>query len=69
MAKTKVTLALTDEALALLSANATGRKRGEVTSTALIHFFNPKPVERKSSVEGGLLERVEKLLEKVAAKL
>lgn len=56
----KVQLTLSDEALQIIDANATERKRGEFVSTALMAYANGG-----ASSESGILERIEARLARI----
>lgn len=69
MEKQRIMLALTDEAIELLKKNTTERKRGQAASQAILAYYAAQRQQDKLPIEGGILERVEQLLVRVAAKL
>lgn len=56
----RTVLALTDEAITIIEANATERKRGEFVSNALVAYANGG-----TSGEDGILERIENRLARI----
>jgi hypothetical protein len=54
MAKEKVTLALTAEALAIINQQTTERKRGDFVSACILDWER-----RQHQPDGGILERIE----------
>lgn len=57
----KVQLTLSDEALQIIDANATERKRGEFVSNALVAYVGGGA----ASGEDGILERIENRLARI----
>ena len=60
MAKQKVTLALSEQALEILSQHASERKRGEFVSTCIEEW-----ARRRREPEGGIMERIEAKLNRL----
>ena len=60
MAKEKVTLALTAEALAVINQQTTERKRGDFVFTCILDWGR-----RQRQPVGGILERIEARLERI----
>jgi len=56
----RTVLALTDEAVAIIEANATERKRGEFVSNALVSY-----IRGGTSGDVGILERIEDRLARI----
>lgn len=56
----RTVLALTDEAITIIEANATERKRGEFVSNALVNY-----ARGGASGEVGILERIETRLARI----
>jgi hypothetical protein len=56
----RTVLALTDEAVTIIEANATERKRGEFVSNALVAYANGG-----TSGDSGILERIEARLARI----
>lgn len=66
MARTKLTLALSDEALAIINESAASeRKRGELVSSIVEEWAQ----RQRPRSEGGVLERIEQSLERIEARL
>lgn len=66
MVREKVTLALTDEALQILDANATERKRGEFVSNVLVEYSRiMSETGARSNKDEGLLERMDNRLARI----
>ena len=57
----RTVLALTDEAIAIIEANATERKRGEFVSSALMAYVGGGA----ASGDTGILERIENRLARI----
>ena len=60
MAKEKVTLALTAEALAIINRQTTERKRGDFVSTCILDWER-----RQHQPDGGIMERIEDRLVRI----
>jgi len=59
-AKQKVTLALSDQALAIIGQHASERKRGEFVSACIEEW-----ARQRQEPEGGILERIEAKLNRL----
>ena len=66
MAKEKVTLALSDEALAIVSEHGGERKRGEFVSACIVEWDKRR---EEVVVQGGILERIEARLARIETAL
>ena len=70
MVREKVTLALTDEALQIINANATERKRGEFVSSVLADYSRIMAgTGTLGDEDKGLLERIDSRLARIEKQL
>lgn len=70
MVREKVTLALTDEALQIINANATERKRGEFVSSILVDYSRIMAgTGTLGDEDKGLLERIDSRLARIEKQL